>query len=241
MPLAIDQLVQPISSLFFPHASQLASEHDSDALRRSLLAGTRLSAAVALPLSLTAAVLAGPILDAWVGSGFSQAIPVVVFLAAGITITALSDTGLVMLQGIGKPRGPAIIRLLEAVVNLGLSILLANLIGLKGVALGTLIAVGLLNLLILFPYMCREFEVPLGRLVGTLLATLGPPSAAALLVGWLLRQTDPSGIPAVIGAGALMMLAYAAVFAFTGMDAEQRRTVAARFSRVRPGSYPPPA
>jgi len=88
--------------MFFPHSSELEARHDPDWTSGEPDVGTRITLAVAAPICLTMALLAQPILHAWVGGGFESAGPVVIFLSAALVITILPRTGLLMLQGIGR-------------------------------------------------------------------------------------------------------------------------------------------
>jgi O-antigen/teichoic acid export membrane protein len=237
LALALGQLVQPVSGLFFPHASELAAERDTAGLRSSVVTGTRLLFAIAAPLALTLSVLAEPIIEAWVGSGFDEAATVTVFLSTAIAVWVLADTGLTMLLGMGRARVPAIIRAAEAGVNLCLSVALAHLIGLEGVALATLLAAILANLIVLFPYICAQFGLRVRDLAGPLIASHAPAAAAGLAVGWLVSQTDPTGVLALIAGAVAITGAYACVFAITGLDESERHALLARL-RLRP-SLPP--
>jgi O-antigen/teichoic acid export membrane protein len=237
LTLAIAQLMTPVSTVFFPHSSELAARRDTAGLRGSLLTGTRILLLVALPLALTMAILAGPLIDAWVGSGFSGAVPVVAFLAGAVSIWATCETGIVILEGAGKVRGPALIRSGEAALNFALSLTLAHLIGLKGVALGTLLAAAAANLFILVPYMCKEFGLELRRLSGSLLAAHAPPAATALAIGWLVTRADPTTVPALAAAAAAIVGGYLAVFAVTGVDRGERQALIARLRALRSRPY----
>jgi O-antigen/teichoic acid export membrane protein len=237
LTLAIGQLLQPVSIVFFPHSSELAARHDDAELRRSLLTGTRILLAVAAPFALTLAILADPLIHAWVGPGFGGAGPVVVFLAGAVSIWAVAETGVVMLEGAGRVRGPALIRASEAVLNFGLSVALAHLIGLKGVALGTLLAAAAANLLVFYPHMCRQFGLRLRELAGPLIAAHALPVATTLAVGWLVTRADPTSIPAIAAAAAAIMGTYAAVFAITGFDRHERQALVARLRGLRSRPY----
>ena len=223
LTLALEQLVEPLTKSFFPHSSSLAAGDDEAGLRRSLLAGTRLSLAIAAPVALALGFLAGPLLDLWLGasSGFGEAATVVVLLAAAVTIGALTRTGLLMLQGIGQVRVPAMIVAGEALLNLVLSVVLAREMGIEGVALGTLIAVLVANVGVLYPYMCRRFAVSTGELSLALARAHAPALVVASLVGGALAALAPSG-PVVVAAAPAIGLAYVAVFWFTGLTGDER-------------------
>ena len=240
LTLALEQLVEPLTKAFFPHSSALAAGEDHEGLRRSLLVGTRLSLAIAAPLALTLAFLAEPLLDLWLGSGFEEAATVVVLLAAAVTISAITRTGLLMLQGAGHVRIPALFMAGEALLNLTLSIILARTMGLEGVALGTLIAVVVANLGCFYPYMCRQFGLSLSALSLTLARAHLPALVAAALVGWGLASRDPQGALALACAPPIAAV-YVAVFASTGMTADERRRASAVVRRLasratRPGA-----
>ncbi len=223
LTLALEQLIEPLTKSFFPHSSTLSAGEDHAGLRRSLLVGTRLSLAIAAPIALALGFLAGPLLDLWLGasSGFGEAATVVVLLAVAVTIGALTRTGLLMLQGIGQVRVPATIVAGEAVLNLGLSVFLAHEMGIEGVALGTLIAVVVANVGVLYPYMCRQFGVSIAELSLTLARAHAPALVVAGLLGGAIAALDLSGLVVLVAAPAIG-LAYAAVFWFTGMTGDER-------------------
>lgn len=223
LTLALEQLIEPLTKSFFPHSSTLSAGEDHAGLRRSLLVGTRVSLAIAAPIALALAFLAGPLIDLWLGasSDFGEAATVVVLLAAAVTIGALTRTGLLMLQGIGQVRVPAMIVASEAVLNLVLSVILAHEMGIDGVALGTLIAVVVANVGILYPYMCRAFGVSIGELSLTLARAHLPALVVASLVGGAFAALELTGL-VVLAAAPAIGLVYVAVFSFTGLTGEER-------------------
>jgi O-antigen/teichoic acid export membrane protein len=232
LTLALEQLIEPLTKSFFPHSSALSAGADHEGLRRSLVVGTRLSLAIAAPIGLALAFLAGPLLDLWLGSGFEEAASVVALLAASVTISALTRTGLLMLQGVGRVRVPALLMAGEAVLNLVLSIILAQTMGLAGVALGSLIAVVVANVGCFYPYMCRQFDLPIGSLSAMLARAHLPALLVAGLLGWFIASLEPSGLVVLVCAPAIFV-SYLAVFWFSGMDAGERRQVVTLARRLR--------
>lgn len=244
LTLALEQLIEPLTKSFFPHSSTLSASEDREGLRRSLVVGTRLSLAIAAPIALALAWLAHPLLHLWLGDGFDDAAAVVVLLSASVTIAALTRTGLLMLQGVGDVRVPALITSGEAALNLVLSVILAQTMGLKGVALGTLIAVVVANVGCFYPYMCRQFGVPIGTLSLALARAHVPALLLTGAVGWAISSADPTGV--VVLAGALAIAAtYVAVFWVTGLEPDERLHLrgllgrALRRSRPQPDAEPP--
>jgi O-antigen/teichoic acid export membrane protein len=218
-----EQVIRPIVTTFFPHSSVLAARRDSAALRSTILTGTRVALAAAGPLAIALGLLAEPTLEVWVGPGFADAAVVVMFLAAAAAVSALARTGFLMLQGVGIARIPAAISGLEAALNLSLSVVLGQLMGLRGVALATLIAASVAQLGLLLPYVFRSFGLSPASFLGPILRAHVPAAAVALAVGWTITLAGPSGFVEVIAAGSAIVLAYLAALAVTGLSRDERR------------------
>ncbi|HEX2118399.1 MAG TPA: polysaccharide biosynthesis C-terminal domain-containing protein, partial [Acidimicrobiales bacterium] len=172
-----------------------------------------------------------------VGDSFSAAAPVVVYLAAATAVKALTATGLLALQGMGDARFPALTLTAEAALNLALSIVLGLAMGLEGVALGTLLSAVAVELVVTLPVMCRKVGIPLRSFVATAALAHVPAVAGAGALGVLLRP-HLHGVVAVLLAGAAVAGTYVAVFAFTGMDAGERRRLRQLLGRRRPEVSP---
>ncbi len=226
LTFALEQLTQPTTKAFFPHASELAARHDVAGLQRSLILGTRTSLLVAAPLALVLCVLAGPILSVWVGAGFQEAGQVVLFLACAAVIVTATRTGLLMLQATTEPRVPALIYGGEAVLNLGLSVALALSMGVPGVALGTLIA-SAVGAIAFVPFLCASFDLRVHEFLAPLLRAHLPPAVAALGVAWLVTRAPLDDLAVVTAAGAAIAGTYLAVFFATGLDRDERRRLIA--------------
>jgi O-antigen/teichoic acid export membrane protein len=228
----VDQVIRPMLRMFFPHSSQLAARRERRALAETIRTGTRVSMAVAGPLTLTLGLLAEPALRVWVGPGFAEGALVVVFLCAAAAVAAFTGTGFLMLLGAGFARRPALLSAGEAVLNLALSVALGSQLGIKGVALATLIAASVVQLGILFPYVCRVFEVPPSSLIGGVARAHIPAALVSLTVGWLVLRTDVSGVLELAAGGIAIGGAYVVMLALTGLRADERR-VALDFLRTR--------
>jgi O-antigen/teichoic acid export membrane protein len=234
LAFAAEKLVIPGTLGFFPFASELAARQDREGLRQALLTGTRISLAIAGPLTIILVVLAEPLIDVWVGPEFGDATRVVVYLVAANAIIALSRTSFLMLQGGANARTPALILGLEAVLNVSLSIALGLSIGLEGVALATLIASAAARLGLLIPAACREFGLNPFRLMATVSRAHAPPAAAAFAVGWAVSRAElPDAITILFG-GAAMFAAYGSIFLLTGLEPAERSRLRSFVRRLRP-------
>jgi O-antigen/teichoic acid export membrane protein len=160
-----------------------------------------------------------------VGSGFGEARLVVVYLAAATVVAAMGAAAILIVNGMGLPRVPALLQTGEAALNLLLSIALGLTLGLTGVALATLIASALVTFLGTLPYACRLVGISYPRLLGGALLGHLPPAVAALLAGLALGGLAESGLLGVLVAGITVVAVYVAVLLLTGLDSRERDRV----------------
>jgi O-antigen/teichoic acid export membrane protein len=235
LAFGVDGVIRPTLTGFFPHASRLVGHADRASLRAAMLAGTRLSLAVAGPVSLTVVILARPIIDAWVGSGFGSAAPVTVFLVLGMAIATVTRTGFLMLQGAGRQRTTARMSAFEALLNLGLSIAFGLTFGLIGVALATFVATVVTRLFLIGPYVCREFGVKFTSFLSEIARAHLLPIGATLALGLFLRRMGLADLATLVAAAAALVLTYLLTFAATGLREYERKRLltAARGAATR--------
>jgi O-antigen/teichoic acid export membrane protein len=229
----IGQFSEPVAEVFYPHSSELAAQSDRPGLRQSLVTGTRIQFAVAAPLALVLAILAMPGIEAWVGSGFDDAATVVAYLAGTVAIWAITNTGIAMLMGTGHAKGPGLIRAGEALLNFALSVTLASIMGLEGVALATLIAAVVANLGFLLPYVSRNIGVRLPSLITPLLLAHLPAAGITTIAGLALAHEIPTSIPVVVLAALALLVLYLGVLWVTGLRDAERQALIAPVRRLR--------
>jgi O-antigen/teichoic acid export membrane protein len=184
-----------------------------------------LSLATVLPITVTLVILAGPLIQAWVGRGFEASILVLQILAAATAIRVGNATATTLLKGSGRHRFVAFSNLATALVNLTLSIVLARYMGLPGVALATLVPLAFTAMTLQFPTACRRVGIPLR----TALATAVWPSVwpAVALVGVLFLTQGLGGEQPRLHVIALRLLlaafAYYALFVLLALGDDERR------------------
>lgn len=219
------RLVEPAIGAFFPHATTLAEQGEREALRSSVMAGFRIAAAVSFPPITVLVLLARPALDVWVGPRFKEAALVVVYLGLASAVQAIRSPAQLVVNGAGRLKVPALLNIAEAVVNLGLSVLLARTQGLTGVALATLLTTAGVTLLFFLPYACRELNLPQRTLYGQLLRGHLPPLALVVPLGLLARAQGMHGLLAFFAIGCTLGLLYLGVLTLTGLSPAERRRV----------------
>jgi hypothetical protein len=127
-----------------------------------------------------------------------------------------------MLMGTNAHRPLAAFAAASALLNLGISVALVGSLGVRGVALGTLIAAAL-EAVAVVPFAMRRYGVPTRSMLSDALAPGLLPAAPAVLALFGLRSAlDPSSLIAVIGVGAIGGLVYAAGYLSFSASADER-------------------
>lgn len=228
MRLAVGVLY-PLAGVFFPHASELSTKGDRDGLRSLLCDGTRTAIVVGLPTTLGLMVLSKSAVRVWVGPGYSDAALVLTVLAASLAFEALAATAWQMLAGVGRARTSGVVASIEAVVNLGCSLILGSMYGVVGVAIGTLAGIIVVKVPVTLALVLRDLEIKWSSFFSAaVLPTLlpGVVSAATFLGARLLF---PQGVIGVVLAATAGMTVFFVIYWFTGAtDSERDRVRGAR-------------
>ena len=160
------QVVSALSTTFTPLASGMEASGRMDDVRRLLLRGTQATMALALPISLALFFRGRTFIGLWMGPSYMQVSGTVlqILLVAGLMGTAGSTAGAVMMA-IGKHKVPAQFALVEAAVNVGLTLVLCKRIGVYGVAWGTTIAITLVSVAFWPRYIRKVLDIPVRTMV----------------------------------------------------------------------------
>jgi O-antigen/teichoic acid export membrane protein len=220
---AIQRMTNQLNDVLFPAVVDSDADNRPDRLRLIFIQGTRLSLAAVLPAAATLFVLADPVIAAWVGPGFSAAVPVAMLLAGVVAARVGSATAMTVLKGGGRHRLLAAVNLATAASNLALSLFLVRSFGILGVAVGTLVPVACAAVFVVFPAGCRRVGLPVVRGVADAVWPAAWP--AAVMAGWLLtvRPLIPAWLPAIALHAAFAASLYLVLFARWGLPAAERR------------------
>lgn len=206
-----------------PLASELDGENDQGRLRSVYLTGTRLTLVLFVPLAGPLIVLAGPILNAWVGPEFMPYAPIVAILTIAGLIETSQWPAMAVLQGMARHRPISLIWIGTAVANLGLSIALLHVLGATGVALGTLVPTTIACLGLILPFTARVLGVTLVDLIKEIAGPSLLPAIPMLLILFVLRQVfAPSSLVMLALVGAVGLLVYTVVYLMFGASDFER-------------------
>jgi O-antigen/teichoic acid export membrane protein len=159
--------VSGFTSVLLPRLTDLTTRGELARLREAYLSAMRIACFLTAWLAATLMTLGPAFLNRWVGETFgAPAQWVLIFLAIaafGQVLTTHAPLG--FYQAMHLVSFPAKVLMLEAVVNLGLSIWLAPRFGITGVALATVLPAVGISAVVLPPYLCRKLGVPVGRFI----------------------------------------------------------------------------
>jgi O-antigen/teichoic acid export membrane protein len=228
------QLAGQFNALLFPVVVRLGSTGRADALRQMLIEGTMLALALIVGVTICIVGFAEPLIERWMGPGFEQSVPTLYILAAmSIVLVAQGPLGSVLL-GTGRHRIVAVVSMADAVLNLGLSLILVRPLGMLGVAAGTAIPVLVLNVFIILPLACRTVGIGVLGFVRTVIRPSLAGSVPAVAVCLALRSAmPPHSLLAVIGEGAVVGLAYLAGVVSFGITSDLRTVFATRVMHLK--------
>ena len=217
-------LAEQFAILLLPLASELDALDDRERLRRLYLGGVRLSLAIAMPLTGCLALLAVPILNAWVGPGFEGSAPIVVILVVATAVDLSMWPAGFVLQGIDRHHWLAPISLASGLANLALSLALVRPFGIVGVAVGTLIPTTIEAVVLLTPFTLRTLGIgPLRFLAESLAPALLPLVPMLVLVAGISVIVAPTSVHAIVALVTLAHAIYAVGYLATGPAAPERR------------------
>ena len=180
------QVAQAISTTFTPLASGLEASGRSADLQRMLIRGTQAMLAFSLPIAVALFFRGETFISLWMGPMYAQRAETVCrILMISFFFSMANATAASLVMAIEKHGPMARWAVFEAVLNLGLSLVLAKTIGLYGVAWGTTISIALVHMLFWPRYVKK---------------TLGVAPAHYIWEGWakVTLCTVPFGIVCVI-------------------------------------------
>jgi O-antigen/teichoic acid export membrane protein len=204
--------LRALTTVLTPAVSSLDARGDDEGIRRVLLHGTRSVLWLILPIQIGLFLLGRPFLHLWLGPEYAEAsYPTLAILALPLSLAMCQSVCARILYGLGELRWFVCVVVIEALVNLGLSIALVQPLGIEGVAWGTTIPNMAANLVVIV-YVCRRVGVGAGEYMGR--AWLAPALAAAVLAGGWWAMKTPVRWPELLLVGGVGLAGQAALALF---------------------------
>jgi O-antigen/teichoic acid export membrane protein len=227
---ATQRFTNQLTDILFP----VVVDHDTSSRLNRLQAvftvGTRLSMAMVVPIATGLVIMADSIVYAWVGPAFEESILILQLLTVTVAIRVATAMASTVLKGAGRHRLMALANLATAGANVILSVILIKSLGLKGVAIGTLVPVGIECLFVIYPAACHRVGMTTLQAASE---SLWPALWPAIPMALYLVATRPLVKPSLLIVAANLVaggLVYAAVFFAFGLTLDERRFCLSKLS-----------
>ena len=136
-------IVTAMAGVLLPHSALAHAAGDRGGVRRFYLRGTLASIALLIPAACVVLLLAPRLLHAWLGSDMPQTVSILPIMLLNTVVGGSNAVGRSILLGMGKVRAFAVSVVLAGVINVIVSFCIVRFggMGLKGIILGTIVAV----------------------------------------------------------------------------------------------------
>jgi O-antigen/teichoic acid export membrane protein len=210
------EFVLAIAAVVSPTATRLQAEGKRDELREMFLKWSKVALSLSLMAGLFLIVLGPAFLAQWIDPSFEQPAGQVLQILMISCLLFLPVRGVAqpILMGLGQPKKPTIAFLIAGLLNVGLSMALAQPLGLVGIALGTAVP-NVLFAMVVLGMACRELDVsPLAyaRYV-VARATIGALPVLALLL-WFKLGAQVRDLTGLVAAALAMLVVFAVTWIF---------------------------
>ncbi len=227
------------SRVLRPRFAYLDGRDSSTDNIRLFLLGTKANAWLA-SLGVAIVVLVGPsFIRLWVGHGFEQAYVLLLILACGHLFDQSQTVSVALLGGHGKQGVLAYFMIAEGFAAVVLAIILLQFLGLRGVALGFVLAPLISQVLIRPTYVCRHIGIRLAEYYRSgvvqswfmaavpLLYMVFFPKKRDLFISWW----------SLIRATLVLVLIYISLSYFIFLNSNERKTVTKKIQEYISKSY----
>ena len=236
---ATRMLAGGISQTLSPLASSLDARSEHDSIRRMLLTATKLCSVLCLPVLVTFIIRGPAFITLWMGPAYGPSSGRILQI---LTIALLFTTGYHpaggVLLGIDRHRPLAPLMLGEGLVNLGLSVVLLQVMGIEGVAWGTTLPRLLTAFFFWPPYLRWAVGIPIREFVRETWLRPFTGVAPFALATWLVERTIPTPSLVLFALQTAALLPLAAIAAWFACCSREERIVlrtaaAAMLARMR--------
>lgn len=228
------RLTTQINDGLFPVVVDSDAAQRNDRLRGAFVQGTRLSLALAVPMAGSVALLAYPLIEAWLGPTFGTTAAVLQVLAVLVIFRVGNGAASIIMLGAGEHERLTAYVGVTGIANLALSALLIGPLGLSGVALGSLAPIAVLWVAASFPRACRRVGLTYWEgFTSSIWPSVWP---VAVVAAWLWASSliaSPGVLPLLLRVGAGIAL-YAVVFFTLALNEAERRRYAAKLRELLP-------
>jgi O-antigen/teichoic acid export membrane protein len=211
-------LGRQFSSALTPAIARAHGAGDADAIRTTLLLGTRFHLALMLPGALLLGWHAPALLNAWLGPVAIAAQLPLRLLCVALAFAAVAMNAAICLGMTGRHRFVAQAAVGGAALRLAAGALMLGPLGLAGPGIAAILAAIVIDSGLVVARACRHLGVPVRRFWAQAVLPSIPGLVTMTLVASLLDRWQPaSSLAAVTVQGAVAFVSFATVFVWVGL------------------------
>jgi len=243
LSLAFRDSMIALLGMLAPWFGRLFGSKDYVAIRRVLEFGTRVSVSVATAMTCLLLLYGRQFIEAWMGKNYFDAYWVLFFLVSAAFFEVSQFPSMSYLYGVSRHRFLAYITLVEAGLNVALSLYLVRIMGIAGVALGTTIPCLAIRLFVQPAYVCRHAGISVRHYYVALFGRAMFATALGVLLPWalLFRWISQPKMPVLLAVIACQcLIAISAAYALA-LGKEERATFSTALRRTWVRQVPAPA
>jgi len=143
-------------------------------------------------------------IDRWLGPEYPDAYPVLVVLVTAMAVEVMIDPARSTMSAMGKIRFVGVLEMVEAIINIVLTIILVRLHGIFGAALGLAIPLLLLKVLLVPTVLCKHVGMRSSLLYRSMVPAILITGTYLLVYGWAVNHYfAPDSYPGMLLGAAL--------------------------------------
>ena len=225
------RLVGAVINIMIPVYAQHSARGEWEQVRSTFLAASKIAMAISAFLAANVIVFGHPFIRLWVGPAYGRAYTVLVILTVGTLGQVSVQPAVNLLFGLAQHGKYAKVCLLEGIGNLILSLLLIQLLGIEGVALGTMFPM-IVTTLWLVRHVVILLELDGWQYGKQILPVLAPIILVNVAVWWLFN------IDAIVSFSVLFafvlpkLCCETLLIIFVGFTTAERRSIYGGFVRL---------
>ncbi len=220
---ALFRMTNQLQVFLFPAVVHRAVEGRIEDQRKLLVRATRFQLAIAMALCGSVAAVADVLIRTWIGRGFEAGVLTAQLLTVVVILRAWMAMPGTLLKGSGRHAFVAKVSAASAVANVLLSVVLVKVLGIVGVALGTLFPAAAIAAFAIFPAACREVELPVFEGYRRVVWPAVWPAVITIAALAYTRHMVPLRLVAVLLHLGIGALTYAALFVAFGLERDERQ------------------
>jgi O-antigen/teichoic acid export membrane protein len=202
-------LVFQATNLTMPLLARYHVLEQNDQIREKLRFLTKLNTLLAVFGGGMIIVLGKAFIIRWLGAEFATSYPVLVILIVAMTVEVIIHPARTAMTAMGKMRFVGGLEMVEALLNIALTIILIRYYGIIGAALGLAIPLLLLKLFWVPAVLCRHLQMKTALLYKSMLPAVGATSLYLLAYAWIVdRYFAPTTFTGIFAAGLLAIPLY---------------------------------